>query len=237
MHELDRPIWHALADRQRELAQGSDLALRFDPEVSPFAACRDDEPAALAALAGLVPAAGMLVLLQAGPAPVPPGCEPVLVAQGVQMVLERLRPVRLEHAAVDLGPADVADMVALADLTRPGPFLPGTSRLGRFVGIRIEGRLAAMAGGRLKPGRHTEVSGVCVHPDFRGHGMAAQLSSLVAQRIRARGERPFLHAFADNHRAIRLYGQLGFTHRRDMSVMAIVPRGRGSDPSAPPRVH
>ena len=237
MHELDRPIWHALAGRQREFAQGSELALRFDPEVSPFAACRDNGLAALAALAELAPTAGMLAMLQADEAPVPPSCEPVLVAQGVQMVLEELRPAKLEHAALDLGPADVAEMVALAELTRPGPFLPGTPRLGRFVGIRVDGRLAAMAGERLKPGHYTEVSAVCVHPDFRGQGMAAQLSSLVVQRILAYGERPFIHAFADNHRAIGLYERLGFVHRCAMNVLAIVPHGRGSDPSLLPRVH
>ena len=235
MDELDRPIWHALAGRQREFAQGTGPALRFEPEVSPFAACRDNGPQALAALAALVPATGMLALLQADATPLPPGCEPVLVAQGVQMVLGELRPVPLEHAAVDLGPDDVQDMVALAELTKPGPFLPGTPRLGRFVGIRVDGRLAAMAGERLKPGTFTEVSAVCTHPDFRGQGLAAQLSSLVAGRILARGERPFIHAFADNHRAIGLYGRLGFAHRCAMNVLAIVPHG--SDASALPHVH
>ena len=209
MHELDHPIWHALTTRQRDFAQGSELALRFDPWLSPFAACRDNEPASLAALAALVPETGMLVLLQAEEAPVPEGCEPALVARGVQMLLEEFRPTKLEHAAIDLGAADADDMVELANLTKPGPFLPGTSRLGRFVGIRVQGRLAAMVGERLKLGNHTEVSAVCTHPDFRGQGMAAQLSSLVVERILARGERPFLHAFADNHRAIRLYESAG----------------------------
>ena len=139
----------------------------------------------------------------------PEGCEPALIARGVQMLLEEFRPTKLEHAAIDLGAADIDDMVELANLTKPGPFLPGTSRLGGFVGIRVDGRLAAMVGERLKLGSHTEVSAVCTHPDFRGRGMAAQLSSLVVERILARGERPFLHAFADNHQAIRLYESAG----------------------------
>jgi len=190
MHELDRPIWHALATRQRRFAQGTELALRFDPGVSPFAACRDNEPASLAALAGLVPEGGALVLLQADAAPVPLGCEPALVAGGVQMLLEEFRPAKLEHAVVDVGVSDVDDMVELASLTRPGPFLRGTPRLGEFVGIRVDGRLAAMAGERLRPGSYAEVSAVCTHPDFRGRGMAAQLSSLVVERILARSEWP-----------------------------------------------
>ena len=221
MHELDRPIWHALTTRQRRFAQGSGTALRYDPAISPFAACRDNAPKSLEALAELVPETGMLVLLQADEAPVPDGCEAPLVARGVQMLLSELRPSALEHPTIDLGEADAGEMMALASLTKPGPFLPGTHRLGRFVGIRIDGRLAAMAGERLKPGDHTEVSAVCTHPDFRGRGLAAQLSSLVARRILARGEKPFIHAFADNHQAIRLYERLGFAKRCDMNVLGL----------------
>ncbi len=221
MHELDRPIWHALATRHRAIAQGAGLARRYDPLHSPFAACRDDGPASLAALAELVPQSGMLVMLQAGAAPVPAGCEAALVDQGVQMLLDVLRPRALEHPVIDLGDDDADDMLALASLTRPGPFLPRTHRLGRFVGIRVDGRLAAMAGERLQVRGHTEVSAVCTHPDFRSMGMAAQLSSLVAERILARGERPFIHAFAANRQAIRLYEQLGFVKRCDMAVLAL----------------
>ncbi|MFL5333413.1 MAG: GNAT family N-acetyltransferase, partial [Geminicoccaceae bacterium] len=120
---------------------------------------------------------------------------------------------------------------------RPGPFLPGTPRFGGFVGIRVDGRLAAMAGERLKLGGWTEVSAVCARPDFRGRGMAAQLSSLVVERIMARGERPFLHAFVDNDRAIRLYRQLGFAKRCDVNVLALVPCGHPAEAVALPHVH
>lgn len=148
------------------------------------------------------------------------------------MLLNGFRPRALEHPATDLGAADADAMMELTSLTRPGPFLPGTQRLGRFVGIRIDGRLAAMAGERLKPGHWTEVSAVCTHPDFRGRGLAAQLSSLVVERILARGERPFIHAFADNRRAIRLYQALGFTTRCEMSVLGLRRGGEGREPRA-----
>ena len=221
MHELDRPIWGALTTGHRAFARGSALALRFDPAVSPFAACRDDGPEALAQLAALVPETGMLVLLQAGEAPVPPGCAVGLAARGVQLRLDRLRPQTPAPAAVELGEGDVPEMLALTGLTKPGPFLPGTRRLGRFVGVRRDGRLAAMAGERLRPGGWTEISAVCTHPDFRGLGLAAQLSALVVEGILARGERPFLHAFADNEPAIRLYQRLGFVRRCEMSVLGL----------------
>ena len=63
--------------------------------------------------------------------------------------------------------------------------------MGRFVGVRIEGRLAAMAGERMRFPGFTEVSGVCTHPEFQGRGLARRLSAFVAAEIRARGETPF----------------------------------------------
>ena len=62
-------------------------------------------------------------------------------------------------------------------LTRPGPFLSRTLRLGSFVGVREDGRLIAMAGERMKLPGLTEVSGVCTHPDFRGRGVPEESPS------------------------------------------------------------
>ena len=77
-----------------------------------------------------------------------------------------------------------------------------------------------MAGERLRVQGHTEVSGVCTHPDARGHGHAALLSGIVAGRILDSGEKPFLHAFATNRTAIDLYSRLGFVVSRDVCVAA-----------------
>ncbi len=44
-------------------------------------------------------------------------------------------------------------------------------------------------GERMHPPGYTEVSGVCTHPDFRGRGLARQLSAAVAMAIEARSER------------------------------------------------
>jgi predicted GNAT family acetyltransferase len=64
----------------------------------------------------------------------------------------------------------------------------------------------------------TELSGVATHPDARGRGYARLLSRLVMSEIIGRGERPFLHAYADNAAAIRLYEELGFSIRAEMQV-------------------
>jgi predicted GNAT family acetyltransferase len=112
-------------------------------------------------------------------------------------------------------------MLALAKLTEPGPFLARTHTMGTFIGLRIGGRLAAMAGERCRFPGYTEVSGVCTHPDFRGRGLARRLSAAVAAGIEARGEQPFLHAWKTNRPAIALYESLGFEIRTEVNVAAL----------------
>jgi predicted GNAT family acetyltransferase len=73
-----------------------------------------------------------------------------------------------------------------------------------------------MAGERMRPPGWTEISAVCTDPAWRGHGFASRLTRAVAAGIVARGDTPFLHAIATNVTAIRLYKELGFTHRRDI---------------------
>jgi len=85
----------------------------------------------------------------------------------------------------------------------------------------VEGRLAAMAGERMRIPGFTELSGVCTHPDFRGRGFARRLSTAVVADIFARGERAFLHAWKSNHTAIALYEQLGFRVRAPVNVSVL----------------
>lgn len=63
-----------------------------------------------------------------------------------------------------LGAADVAEMLALVELTKPGPFRARTIELGTYLGIREGGRLVAMAGERMWTGDFGEVSAVCRIP-------------------------------------------------------------------------
>jgi predicted GNAT family acetyltransferase len=218
MTALDRPIWSALTTRQVEFAEGGPLALRFVTDVEPFAAVGVDDEPSLAALGQLVADRGPALLLQASPSPLPPGTRLASEATGVQMVAAREIAGDIPPGAIPLGDADSAEMIALAELTKPGPFHARTHHLGQFWGIRRDGRLAAMAGERLKLTGLSELSGVCTHPDWRGHGFARALSAFVANRIQARGEVPFLHAYASNAAAIGLYAALGFAQRCEMSV-------------------
>src|SRR5215472_7369344 len=222
MHPLDRPVWASLTTYHAPLSEGNELARRFAPDVNLFAAAVDDTPEALAALAKLVRPQETVFLAQVPEVVVPPGFEVLKVAKGVQMVATR--SVSTEPTREDirvLTDEDAPEMLALATLTEPGPFLTRTHVMGTFRGIRIDGRLAAMAGERMRFPGYTEVSGVCTHPDFRGRGLARSLSAAVAARIEARGERPFLHAWKGNHAAISLYEGLGFELRAEVNIAVL----------------
>ncbi|MGB6309762.1 MAG: GNAT family N-acetyltransferase [Steroidobacteraceae bacterium] len=221
MNDLDRPVWASLRHAP-QLAEGGDLAKRFRRDVNLFASACDDSPASLAALRELVLEGESIYVAQVPAIRVPTGLVAARTAQGVQMLATRpIASQTGDHSIVELGDADAPEMLALAQLTEPGPFLPRTHTMGRFIGIRIDGRLAAMAGERMRFPGFTEVSGVCTHPDFRGQGLARRLSAVVANAIQQRGEQPFLHAWATNHAAIALYESLGFDLRTAIQIAVL----------------
>jgi predicted GNAT family acetyltransferase len=227
-HPLDSPVWAALTTRQASLALGDARALRFDPAYSPFGAAADGSEASLAALADLIPADGDLWLLQADEISTPPAAKVLRQAAGCQMTAAALTPAApVAFTITPLTEDDAPQMLALATRTEPGPFLALTHRLSEFIGVKVDGRLVAMAGERMKPEGFAEVSGVCTHPDHRGCGYAGGLMRAVAQRILARGETPFLHAYASNTGAIALYESLGFT-RRSTVTATVLARAQGS---------
>ena len=217
MCDLDRPVWATL-QHQPGWALGDECARRFKPDINRFAATPGEDSEHLLALAGLVqPGDDMVYLLQVPAIAMPPGLEAVKEARGVQMLATR--PLQADDDGIQvLGVADAAEMLALATLTEPGPFMARTHTMGRFIGVRIGGRLAAMAGERMRFPGYVEVSGVCTHPDFRGQGLARRLSAAVAANIQRRGEQPFLHAWTTNTAAIALYESLGFQVRTTVNV-------------------
>lgn len=230
MQPLDRPVWSSLTATHVDLSIGDALARRYVPGINLFASPRDESDEALDRLASLVGPGDRIILLQVPDIRVPRGLVAPMMATGVQMVAAD--PVAAESGAeqvVPLGEADADEMLALATLTEPGPFLRNTYQMGRFFGIRIDGRLAAMAGERFRFAGYTEVSGVCTHPDFRGRGLARCLSRHVAARIAARGETAILHAWKKNIPAITLYETLGFKLRCDVNFALLARQDQAGD--------
>lgn len=224
---LERPVWSALTTAWRGLAEGNAQALRLAAPFGVFAATADNSPAAHAALVDLCPADGAVALVEPIEIPPPPGLIARVAAACDQMVADHITPGHTPFEVVELTDADAPQMLALARLTEPGPFYERTHELGRFIGVKRDGRLAAMAGERMRFPGYCEVSGVCTHPDFRGHGFAAGLTRLVAENIVARGETPFLHVYPQNRPAIAIYEALGFRKRRAV-ILNIFSRSDGA---------
>ncbi|WGM32783.1 GNAT family N-acetyltransferase [Brevundimonas sp. NIBR11] len=222
-HPLDRAVWNALTTRLSGFVTGdSDArAVRIDPEVGVFVSGADSSPETLAAMADLArrhPGAGMVEHADGplGEAELP-GVAIVNRVPLVQMACTALTPGGSDLAYETLTEADAPEMLALAILTKPGPFRSRTRELGPFIGVRRDGRLVAMAGRRMRVDGFTELSGVCTHPDHRGKGYAAGLSRAVVGEIHASGEGAFLHAFAEHDATIAFYRSLGFEVRAPMT--------------------
>jgi ribosomal protein S18 acetylase RimI-like enzyme len=218
-HPLDNPVHAALTGPHAHFAERKGGALRYPVDVSPFMALPDNpNEQDWADLAALVGPGAAAALTGAGPKP-PSDWEVVWSLGGVQMVDDGV-VAGPDAEAVQLTAADVPDMLALVAKTKPGPFLTRTIELGTYLGIRRDGRLAAMAGERLHLAGWTEISAVCTDPDFRGSGLATRLVQALVQQIRDRDETPFLHAAATNTNAIRLYEAMGFRLRHNVMFVA-----------------
>lgn len=212
-HPLDNVIWQALTSHQAPLALGDALARRFKPAYAAFAARSERTPRALEALARIVSVREEVGLFE--PEAVEPGdCFKVLACRElVQMVGPAAGEVARPARFAELGRRDQSQMLALVDQTQPGPFFDRTAELGRFIGLRVDGRIVAMAGERLHLEGYREISGICTDVAWRGRGLARDLVLLASQAIVERGEVPFLHVLADNATAIALYERLGFVRR------------------------
>lgn len=220
-HILDRPVWNALRTAHASLAEGSERARRYPPSIVPFAAAADNSAENLEALAALPVGEDVMAIVEAAPIVLPQGLTALSSASLVQMMagrsFERVSDSRIEL----LTEADAADMLALATLTKPGPFTLRAQSLGAFWGVKIEGRLVAMAGQRMRQPGFAELSGLCTHPDFQGRGLGSLLFRFVAGEISARGETAYLHAYAANTPAIALYEAMGFRLRSDMNLCVV----------------
>lgn len=217
---LDNPFHSALSTLHAGLALRSGEVVRYPATHAPFIG---------------VPRAGMHVdgdletLVPHGDTVLWLGCAPD-VAVGwrlepfrplAQMACERPIEVIDGPAVIALGAAHHADVLALTALVYPHYFRERTPDLGRYFGIYLDGRLAAMIGERLGTHDARELSAICTHPDFTGRGLARRLTAMLANDVLASGRLPFLHVSHDNPRALDLYRRLGFRHRRDIPFWSL----------------
>jgi ribosomal protein S18 acetylase RimI-like enzyme len=220
-HPLDQVIWKALTSCHRNMAQGDHLARRYLAPIAPFAATTDVSTASFQSLLALLPAGDRIALFTLEEI-MPPSSFSVIERGGVEQMVLLASPSPAGSARiVGLDASDVPDILALVEATHPGPFGPRTIELGKYIGVRRQGMLVAMAGERMRLDGFTEISAVCVHPSCRGQGLAAELISALARSIASRAETSFLHVFSSNRPAIELYRKLGFVFRRHMHLAVL----------------
>jgi ribosomal protein S18 acetylase RimI-like enzyme len=216
MHPLDNVIWKALTTLQVHLGTTNHSAGRFFQEVSILGALAEPSSEAYEALLSILNPGERVGLFLDNDPKLPSPWKVVSSVPLMQMVhdgatLPENGPN--ETAFSRLGETDVPEMLALTQLTKPGPFGRRTHEMGEYWGIRQNGELIAMAGERLRLRSYCEVSAVCTHPEHQGRSYATALIKMLVQRMVSRGELPFLHVRPENTRAVELYERLGFRKR------------------------
>jgi predicted GNAT family acetyltransferase len=222
-HLFADPIWPALHGPHRHLAIGGELACRYPADVAVFAALAEPTEAAMAQLRSLL-ASGEAIWLFENDFPVVSGLAFTDRMPCPQMAL----PVSVEPPApstdvVALTEANADEMVALTDIAFPGFFRQRTYAMGSYYGIRApSGELIAMGGERMKLDGYSEISTVCTHPDFRGHGHAQNIIWHVVRQHRREGVQSFLHVAKANTGAFALYQRMGFVFCREITITRVV---------------
>ena len=216
-HVLDNPVWHTLIGPHCAHAVGRGSARHYLRDMAPFSAILEPSDAAYADLAVDLPAGTEARLFRPHEEPLPHGWQQLDCFPMLQMVASKA-PETVSGAGALLSEADSRAMADLVAIAKPGPFGPRTPLLGRYLGVRDGDRLLAMAGERMRLPGYIELSAICVHPDARGRGYAAGLTSQLMWMALDRGEVPFLHVRPDNAGAVALYRRLGFETRRELVV-------------------
>jgi ribosomal protein S18 acetylase RimI-like enzyme len=226
-HPLDNVIWNSLVGPHAVFAVGSRGARRYARGFSPIIGFADPQRPDFEALAPWCEH-GEQLYCSGWDGPVPTGWQVetdstmCLMVCGADSTSGPLAGRAGEpDGARRLGPQHAQQAMALAQLTRPGPFGLRTIELGDYFGYFEGERLVAMAGERMHVGPFREISGVCTHPEFQGRGLARALMRTLMALQRSRGQTSFLHVMSANQGARRLYEDLGFRNYLEPVVRVV----------------
>ena len=223
---LYNPVYNALLSRDAHLGSGVGEVRWFDEQVSPFAGFPEEYKKGFDDLYYSLPSERTILYATPQEIKEPAGWQLLREIKGLQFIYTG-GPMRDEHSIklVALHKENVKEMIALAVLTKPGPFAERTIEFGNYFGIFDSGQLVAMTGQRLHVAAYTEISAVCTHPAHLGKGYAAALMQHQLNLILSHGQIPFLHVREDNARAIALYERLQFKVNRGINFYFMKKRG------------
>lgn len=222
-HPLDNPIYHALKTNHQHFSEGTENVRFYNREVAHFAGMKDYSEKDFDELFKYAGLEGVFIIFSPFEIEIPEKWKLIRKIDMYQFVYEKETiPEKInEVELVDLNETHINEMIALVELTKPGPFLTKTIDLSNYTGVFKDGKLVAMAGHRFHPNDYIEVSAVCTHPDHLGNGYAYEVIREQVKRILAKSQIPFLHVRNDNIGAVKLYQKLGFKIRMDMKAYVI----------------
>ena len=213
VHPLDNPFFSALSTLHRGFALGQGDVLRYPADVAPFLGLADAQAPVNEAFDALLPEGDTALLLGVAPDTMPAGWQRQPLDTLVQMTCDRALALPEGPDIIELGPAHRADLLALTALVYPHYFRPRTAELGRYFGMYVDGRLAAIIGERLGAPGWREMSAICTHPQCLGRGYARRMTAFLTNDTLQRGDTPFLHVSPANTRALGLYQAMGYRRR------------------------
>jgi ribosomal protein S18 acetylase RimI-like enzyme len=217
------PLRNALNSVHAHFATGCAPARRYPEAVSPFAVIDDTSQPTLARLEALLQP-GEQVYIFNEPPPRMNGLSvgpPLHTFQMLGPEPLAFDPVDGEVSSVVMGPKDAGEMFELISLAFPGFYRPRTYEMGTYYGIRIDGKLVAMAGERLCMTGYRAISGVCTDPEHTGKGYARTLVKRLMQDHAIAGVKSFLHVGKANTRAAVIYERMGFQVLRSIALWPI----------------
>lgn len=218
--DLDNPFWAALRSRHAAIARVVGDVARYPSQFAPFLGVADTDVRVNEAFETLIAPGESVYLLGVAPT-APQGWRLQAFRPLAQMVCTA--PINLNEGPgiIRLGEAQRAEVLALTALVYPHYFRERTMDLGRYFGMYVDGRLAAMVGERLATDAWQEVSAICTHPDVLGRGYARRMTATLTNDILAAGRTPYLHVSYENPRAMSLYLRMGYRLRRDIPFWSL----------------
>ncbi|MFD1631704.1 GNAT family N-acetyltransferase [Pseudopedobacter beijingensis] len=222
-HILDNPVWNALNTGNKDLSVGEGRIRLYRSDISPFIGLEENSSENLFKLYEYTrDIADTFGIVAETEIDIPHIWNVAHKVPILQMICqEPLFRKEISANIKKLSDEHIPQMLALTELTRPGPFKDRTIEFGHYQGIFEDDGLVAMAGQRMHALPYAEISAVCTHPQYLGLGYAGQLMMSQIKRILEQDQIPFLHVTISNKRAIKIYESMGFKIRKEMFVYFI----------------
>lgn len=126
-------------------------------------------------------------------------------------------PSLFSHASsrqsVPLSIQDEKEILAFYRDAYPGNWFDARMlETGHYWGVRIDGRLAAAGGVHVYSPRYrvAALGNIATHPDFRGRGLAGEVTAAICRKLRDTVDEIGLNVKSDNIAAVSCYRRLGF---------------------------